>query len=237
MSRFQRLEIWFVLWSALAACGHARPGLGTSWGEAIDSKTKLRSFVRASDAPWAELVLHYDDPSGVIAHAAYLDAAPDPEAIVDNGALGVEVTDADGEPLPGFAAGDRHLVMGKDGERYKIVIHNHTPARYEVVASVDGLDVIDGLPASPERRGYLVGPHGDLSIDGFRTSNDTVAAFRFGRVADSYAAQTTGDRNVGVIGVAIFTERHDEELEEAGRREAADPFPARDFAAPPREDR
>ena len=87
------------------------------------------------------------------------------------------------------------------------MIRNATDARFEIVASVDGLDVVDGQPADPDRRGYLVEPHGVLSIDGFRTSDEAVAAFRFGRVADSYAAQTGSDRNVGVIGLAIFAER------------------------------
>jgi hypothetical protein len=64
-----------------------------------------------------------------------------------------------------------------------------------------------------------------------------VAAFRFGRVADSYAARTSprGDRDVGVIGVAIFGERGAEwspgELE---RRDSAEPFPdSRGYAVPP----
>ena len=83
-------------------------------------------------------------------------------------------------------------------------MRNATTARFEIVASVDGLDVIDGKPADPNRRGYIVDPHDTLVIDGFRTSDANVAAFRFGRVADSYAAQTSGDRNVGVVGLAIF---------------------------------
>jgi hypothetical protein len=74
-----------------------------------------------------------------------------------------------------------------------------------------------------------------LSIDGFRTSDDAVAAFRFGRVADSYAAQTGGDRNVGVIGLAIFAERGARWTRgELRRRDTADPFPERGYAAPPR---
>ena len=58
------------------------------------------------------------------------------------------------------------------------------------------------------KRGYLVDPHGELEIDGFRQSMETVAAFRFGSVRGSYADQKHGDtRNVGVIGVALFNER------------------------------
>ena len=114
-------------------------------------------------------------------------------------------------------------------------MRNATTARFEVVASVDGLDVIDGKPADPNRRGYIVDPHDTLVIDGFRTSDAQVAAFRFGRVADSYAAQTSGDRNVGVVGLAIFAERGAVWIaREIGLRDTADPFPARGYATPPR---
>lgn len=229
-----------------AQAEHERPGLGTAWGEAVSSQISFRPFERASREPWAALVLHYNDADGAAAHAAYLGARPAPlEVDAGEGALSVAVTDDDGRPFPGFAAGDRTLVIGEDGARYKIVVRNRSAARFEVVASVDGLDVLDGQPASPGRRGYLVEPHGELTIDGFRTSSDAVAAFRFGRVADSYAAQTAGDRNVGVIGMAIFRERgappvHRERSpwtpDEVERRDSADPFPAgaeRGYAAPP----
>ena len=85
------------------------------------------------------------------------------------------------------------------------------------------------------RRGYIVDPHDTLVIDGFRTSDDAVAAFRFGAVADAYAARTTGDRHVGVIGLALFAERGAEWTPaEVGRRDSADPFPSRGYAMPPR---
>jgi hypothetical protein len=136
--------------------------------------------------------------------------------------------------LPGLAARGRNLVAAVDGQRYQIVIRNHTTARFEVVTSVDGLDVIDGKPAGFDRRGYLVEPQGQLVIDGFRQSDDQVAAFRFGKVADSYAAATSGDANVGVIGVALFAERGATWTRaELGRRDQADPFPARGYAAAP----
>ena len=68
---------------------------------------------------------------------------------------------------------------------------------------------------------------------------EEVAAFRFGAVSDSYAAEMGDDRNVGIIAVALFGERgavvpwldH-----AAARRRGADPFPGR-FAAPPPRDR
>ncbi|HUJ63844.1 MAG TPA: hypothetical protein VLX92_35330 [Kofleriaceae bacterium] len=212
-----------------------RPGLGTTFGEQLYAPITHTPFERASSSPWAEVVLNYNDAEGVRAHAAYLGAQPEPlEIYAGDGSLSVALVDDSGRLLPGLRAGDRTLIVGQDGARYKIVVRNATTARFEIVASVDGLDVIDGKPADPGRRGYLVDPHGELVIDGFRTSDSDVAAFRFGRVADSYAAQTSGDRNVGVIGVAIFSERGavwtPAELE---RRDTADPFPSRGYAVPP----
>ncbi len=212
-----------------------RPGLGTSWGEAVSAPISFSPFVRASSAPWAE-VLQYNDAEGATAHAAYLGTQPQPlEVFAGDGSVSVALVDEAGRTLPGFAAASRSLVIGEDGARYRIVVRNGTTARFEVVASVDGLDVIDGRPADPNRRGYLVDPRGVLVIDGFRTSDDAVAAFRFGKVADSYAAKSSGDRNVGIVGLAIFAERGAIWTPaELGRRDSADPFPNRGYATPPR---
>jgi len=213
-----------------------RPGLGTSWGEAVSAPISFAPFVRSASSPWAEVLLHYNDAQGVGAHAAYLGSSPQPmEVFAGDGSLSVALVDEAGRTLPGYTAGGRTLILGEDGARYRIVVRNGTTARFEVVASVDGLDVIDGKPADPNRRGYLVDPRGVLVIDGFRTSDDAVAAFRFGKVAESYAAHTSGDRNVGVVGMAIFAEQGAVWTPaELGRRDAADPFPNRGYATPPR---
>jgi hypothetical protein len=213
-----------------------RPGLGTRWGEEVNAPISFSPFVRASSRPWAEAVLHYNDAHGISAHASYLGTTPQPlEVFAGDGSISVALVDDSGRTLAGYHANGRALIVGNDGDRYHIAIRNGTTARFEIVASVDGLDVIDGKPADPNRRGYIVDPHGTLVIDGFRTSDSSVAAFRFGRVEDSYAAQTSGDRNVGVIGLAIFSERgavwSPAELQ---RRDTANPFPERGYALPPR---
>ena len=213
-----------------------RPGLGTAWGEAVSAPVTFSPFHRASAAPWAEVALHYNDAHGVGAHAAYLGTLPSPlEVTAGDGGITVALVDEAGRILPGYHARGRALVVGEDGARYKIVVRNGTSARFEVVASVDGLDVIDGSPADPQRRGYIVDPYGVLVIDGFRTSDHAVAAFRFGRVDESYAANTVGDRHVGVIGLAVFAERGAVWTRgEIGLRDSANPFPRRGSAMPPR---
>ena len=73
------------------------------------------------------------------------------------------------------ARAGREYVAGVDGQRYSIEIANDTGLRVEAVASVDGLDVIDGQRGSLAKRGYLVEPGSTLQIDGFRCSRDRVA--------------------------------------------------------------
>jgi hypothetical protein len=120
----------------------------------------------------------------------------------------MDLVDGAVRPLPAFDTADgRRYVLGGIGERYQIHLVNPTSERLEAVVSVDGLDAIAGRPASLERRGYILPAFADITIDGWRTSLETVAAFRFSSVRQSYAARTGHDRNVGVIGVAFFRER------------------------------
>jgi hypothetical protein len=123
------------------------------------------------------------------------------------GAYSVEAVDEVGRALPTFDHRGRTYVLGRLGERYLLRFHNGTGRRVEVVASVDGRDVVDGRTASVSRRGYVVEPWGELSIDGFRVSQEAVAAFRFSSVPRSYAARKGDARDVGVVGVAVFPER------------------------------
>ncbi len=119
----------------------------------------------------------------------------------------VQVVREDGETAPTYALKDRFYVQGNAGERYTIRVTNPTPRRVEAVVSVDGLDVVDGDPGDLRKRGYIVPAYGEVRIEGFRTSLDDVATFRFSSVDNSYAGQKGKARNVGVIAVAIFEEQ------------------------------
>jgi hypothetical protein len=123
-----------------------------------------------------------------------------------NGAYELQVR-VDGQPAPTFSHAGESYVLGELRARYTLRVINHSARRIEAVVSVDGLDVIDGKPAASGKRGYLVPAWGYVDIDGWRLSGERAAAFRFAAVADSYAARTSGARNVGVIGAAIFPER------------------------------
>ncbi|MEP7051600.1 MAG: hypothetical protein ABJB12_14660 [Pseudomonadota bacterium] len=216
-----------------------RPGLGTTWGETRTSYVSNQAFERADFShPFALLALNYNDAAGVQAMArrdgnAY-GTSDGSNVEVAQGAITVQVLDENGSPLPSQKIGARNYVVGSDGQRYTIHIQNHTGTRFEALATVDGLDVIDGKAGSFVKRGYLVNPWATLEIDGFRRSQAAVAAFRFGAVKDSYAARKGDDRNVGVIGVAFFHERGSSfpwTERELQRRASANPFPG--FAEPP----
>jgi hypothetical protein len=126
-----------------------------------------------------------------------------------SGPYRVRVADEAKNTLPTFYKDGRAYVMGTVGARYSIVISNPTASRVEAVVSVDGLDAMDGHPADyVAKRGYILAPYETASIDGFRTSYDEVATFRFSSVADSYAGRLGQARDVGVIGVAFFSEQY-----------------------------
>jgi hypothetical protein len=211
-----------------------RPGLGTEFGENVYSRVTESPFERAGSDPFAAVAIHYNDAEGVQAQADYRGGGLAPiSASTPYGGITIALTDDVGNPLQGFAAAGRTYVVGEAGRRYNLRITNQTAGRYEVVASVDGLDVIDGKQATPGKRGYILAPNSTLTIDGFRTSEESVAAFRFAAVRDSYAARTGDDRNVGVVGFAFFAERGSRwTTDELARRESADPFPGR-YATPP----
>src|SRR5262249_16955231 len=140
--------------------------------------------------------------------AAYHGATTPPVQYI--GAYGdgvhVAIRDESGNPLPGQIVNGELYVIGTAGRHYSIVLSNRTAARFEALISVDGLDVINGQPGDLSHRGYIVAPYDTLTVDGFRQNEHSIAAFRFGSVADSYAAQTGNARNVGVVGVALFNE-------------------------------
>jgi hypothetical protein len=216
----------------------SRPGLGTEFGEARTSRVHDVSFVREAGRPFAVAALNYNDRRGVDALAS-LAARRDSARSVSTGggAVTISIRDASGDPLEAVHVGDRTFVVGQAGQRYSIVLENHTSHRFEAVGTVDGLDVINGKPGNFDSRGYVLLPFATLEIEGFRTSTSAVAAFRFASVADSYAAQTGSARNVGVIGLAFFGEKGDSFVPEGETRlrDSASPFPADPrFSQPPR---
>src|SRR5260370_13565414 len=124
------------------------------------------------------------------------------------GQFRVRIVDASMHDLRMFHHDGRSYVLGTVGERYAIVVSNPTPRRVEAVISIDGLDAIDGTAADyVHKRGYILPAYGDATIEGFRTSLDQVATFRFSSMAAPASSCLGQARDVGVIGVGFFAER------------------------------
>lgn len=219
-----------------------RPGIGTTWGEQRESWVEKASFVRGwIDRPGGTGMLYYNDNEGVDAMLDYLGGEAKhrtglyPTA---NGLVSIGIRDKDGQWYAGQELKGKRFITGITGERYEIVVKNETTNRLEIVLSVDGLDVLDGKSANYKKRGYIVEPASTLEVDGFRISDEAVAAFRFGTVPESYAnLKKRGTDNVGVFGVAVFQERigaSPREGQEAFRRIRERPTPTnRTYASPP----
>lgn len=209
------------------------PGLGTAYGEQRFSAVRTVRFHRADPGtPTTLLSLRYDDGDGVQRMAQWKTGQYPQRANQTSGPISLTLRDESGGPLPGAQIGGDLYAVGESGARYTIGVENSSPYRYEVVASVDGLDVIDGGDADLGKRGYLIDPYTSFVIEGWRTGDDTVAAFRFSDMDSSYAGRTGKPRNIGVIGVAFFQEQGQVPDDELRRRDSADPFPNR-YAPPP----
>lgn len=117
--------------------------------------------------------------------------------------------DANDRPMPLLRL--RHdafpsRVAAVDGARYNLVFRNRSTRAYEVVATVDGRDVLNGETGSFRQRGYVVMPLATLIIRGFRLGSKETTPFRFMPAPVRLAEQLpVGDaQNVGVLGVAVF---------------------------------
>lgn len=183
--------------------------LGTVYGRTIVSSVQMVPFRRASLRPFQVLKLHYDGPSGVreMMRAASVSACCRPMSLYARRVRVWLTSQSSSRIIPGVRIHSRTFVVGRSGESYAIQIKNDSAYRYEAVVSVDGLDINDGRRASVRKRGYIVRPYGLLTLRGFRQSHNHVARFRFGTIAQSYAARTGQGRHIGVIGVALFQER------------------------------
>jgi hypothetical protein len=219
-----------------------RPGLATHWGETRYSPAWQVDFERSDEArPSAKVELYYNDRAG--ARRMLPNGSWGRAEVYALGGVRLRIVDGGGGTFPALTNGSRLISVGTPGERYALQIDNPTGNRLEVVASVDGLDVLDGEDASFDKRGYLVGAYSSVTIDGFRRSDAEVATFRLGDVARSYAGRKGKARNVGVIGFALFEERRrfaepppvwqrPAARDDTDVRREADPFPGR-YARPP----
>jgi hypothetical protein len=134
---------------------------------------------------------------------------PDDKAVV--------IVDSAGHPLRSFTQAGRRYLLGSAGDTYAIRITNYSSdGPIEAVISIDGLDAIDGGPASLAKRGYVIASCDTLTITGWRASMNKEDAFTFADSADAHGTLTGYARNLGVIGVALYDDANDPPDEDPG---------------------
>ncbi len=172
--------------------------LGTKWGDEIDSHVTEVQLKRKSDSPLAETIVQYADKNykGKTVNSISIAA----------GKVSFSVVDDRGNRIPMYRVGQSYYLSGREGQSYQLQYENNTGKTFEVVASVDGVDVIDGSEASRSNSGYVLHAHDSLKIEGFRKSESAVASFTFSKPKDAYAANSDNGsiQNTGVIGTVLY---------------------------------
>ena len=171
--------------------------LGTKWGDDVNSQVTTVDLHRVTEEPIEQMQVNYADKSyqGRALNSRYLVAGKiDFSVATDMGALHL------------YRYAGNYYLQGQSGEAYRLVYRNNSANTYEIVASVDGLNVLNGSTASRYDSGYVLNPNDDLVIEGFRKSQDAVASFIFSKPDDAYAANTESGSitNTGVIGTVIY---------------------------------
>lgn len=176
--------------------------LGTKWGDDVTSEVTKVDLKRLSNTPFAQIQVRYADKAfnGKSLNDISLGA----------GEVSFTVTDDSGHILPLYRAGagrdTGYYLSAQDSQAYQLHYHNNTGKTYEIVASVDGLDVLNGSTASRQNNGYVLPPYEDLNIAGFRKSESSVASFIFSKPQDAYANHNVSGSitNTGIIGTVVY---------------------------------
>ena len=112
-----------------------------------------------------------------------------------------------GKKVREYSHEGRIFIQSNNGTEFEIDLKNHYGNRVMAVVSVDGVDVINGKPATSESAGYIIGGNDAIRIKGFRKDSDTVGAFKFTEKENSYASGTGEGGNEGVIAIRFFEEK------------------------------
>lgn len=111
-------------------------------------------------------------------------------------------------PVREYGHQGRTYVAGHKGSRFTLKLRNNTAQRVLAVPSIDGICACDGQPATGASKGYIIPAYSSVEIKGWKQSLRETADFIFtDRSTTSYAAQTHGAQNCGVIAVKVIAEK------------------------------
>lgn len=183
--------------------------LQTQQGKSIASKARDVTARRISDQPDDIASLRYIEASAV-RRLLGVDPEQRLNLLLDDGNVEWSVLDENYRAIPlQRTYGDSGMfhLAGVGGSNYMLRFHNRSEHSYQVIATVDGLDVIGGKSSNLRSNGgYMLGPQQWLTIHGFRKSNKEEASFLFSTQGRAYAANSeAGDvLDIGVISVTLF---------------------------------
>jgi len=203
----------------------ARPTLAWCRARLASSRPRLAptptSFRIPVSDPISARLRRLGRPSLAARALAWVAAAPQPvaadhrdgfEYVADGRLVDVQVR-VEGNTAPlYFAPGrfDRRYFQAFRGRNYALVVRNNTDRRVGVLIAVDGLNVVTGVRSglSHNESMYVLDPHEQSVIRGWRTSLNDVRKFVFVDEQRSYA-ERTGQANgdLGWIRVLAFGER------------------------------
>jgi hypothetical protein len=119
----------------------------------------------------------------------------------------MELVTKKGRELPIVIYQGEKYAQGEEGEEYTIRLINDSADRRLAILTVDGVNIVSGEDGKVDGDGYVLQPWQTLNIEGWRRDEKEAAAFKFGKIGESYANKTgRGETNVGIIGAAVFDE-------------------------------
>lgn len=105
---------------------------------------------------------------------------------------------------------DRHYVIARNGEDYRIRISNPSNERVGVVIGVDGRNIISGRRShlKSDERMFILEPYQTEEYGGWQKGRNRIRRFSFDKFSDSYGPGWDNSAAMGVVKVAVFRERH-----------------------------
>jgi len=138
-------------------------GIGTQWGDGVESHVREVKLARINNTPIDVAVIHYSKKAFV--HGKKV------QELMLNGDVGMSIIDDNNNKWSLFKQDDEINMSGEAGKNYQLYYVNYSRNTYEIVATVDGLDVINGKAGSLNNNGYILRPYSTLSIKGFRKND------------------------------------------------------------------
>ncbi len=119
---------------------HADEKLGTKWGDEIDDSVTSIEAKRLSDEPIGEIAISY-------AGKEFQGSAVKSISLL-TGQVQLSILDDQYNPLPVYRLDGNYYLKAKENQSYYLHYRNSSSNVYEIIASVDGIDVLTGNTAS-----------------------------------------------------------------------------------------